>query len=323
MPILFVKYNNKAYYGSSNHGMNLSCISKGKFIKQIGCSNTHSILYMEDGDLEVFHHNDCDYHKYTLTNDITIKKIYCINNYTIIHRYNDQVYIFRDIDTNYNKPLLIIDNVKNIYSTSTFILIHINTGDIYAFGLSSYHIIGVIGVYELVWILEDPNIINISIGNGYAIIQQMNGEYEIRYSITQKGGSINKNIKMPESVKYKTLIFDNNGELHQMENRMTSNISIGTTTNVKYIAMSGAITLVYKNISELWIYSKYFNTIICKEAGITHLMNSKIDNKWSIENHKKYSKDFRDQIFTFYICNKHYPYKLPKFVCFEIFKFLL
>ena len=93
----------------------------------------------------------------------------------------------------------------------------------------------------------------------------------------------------------------------------------------------GTHSIIYRNNGDLCVLGLGYNidgnvTLLMNDPSIIKINNQSISFEWSVINHKYFSDIFQTEISTLYKCLKRiqfsYGLKIPKFVIFEIIKFV-
>jgi len=105
---------------------------------------------------------------------------------------------------------------------------------------------------------------------------------------------------------------------------------------IEAISCGWSHTLIYKKTTELFIFgdnsvgqfglghtmNQNKPVLVMKDEPISILMSQRIDLSWSPQSHLHFPKPFQEAILALMLCSKRLNVKVPKFVIFEIIKYV-
>lgn len=308
--------------------------------------------YNNEGQINI-HNKDYHYEPILILTNPSIKIICCGIHYTIIYNTNGELWKFGN---NENKSLLMTDPTIKLISSdgyNTFIykddgtLVNINN-NIIIFRDTSIKSI-TCGIEFLIIYKYDGSLL------GYG--HNETGQLGIDNKINHNSPSLilkDINIKLIACGGYHTLIYKNNGDLYGFGSNHSG--QLGLNVNIKFKSVPTLIlndktivsiacgiyhSIIYKNNGQLYvcgynlynrigldsnIKSIYEFTLVWSDPSIKFLMNHKTNIEWDPENHKNCPNETKNRIFSFLLCNyikySGCLYKIPKFILFEIFRYI-
>lgn len=324
-------------------------------IKQISCGGSWSLILTSDGKLLLNEAQTCK-HVNVISNtdnpklilqDREIKQISTGYDHCLFLKTNGEVYGFGSntsgqLDLNRNKTIKLFENPtliiqdkditdrsldvsahKNIYCGQDFTIIQKNANEIICFGSNNC---GQLGVFHsnIPIILKFNNPIkSISCGDNHTLV--LTDKYELYGFGCNAYGQLNQG----ESPCYhkdhynelSTCCCDHDNDLHEPTLLMIDN-------TIKYIKCFRDASYIYKENGELWHFGENnFNlTLIYNELPLRFIEDQYIHLDWTPNNHTRYPRSFKNNIKLFLLCLKQFyietQVKIPKFVLFEIIKFI-
>ena len=335
-------------FGDNSHGQlgleNVNNVNKPTLlmnsleIKSIHCGASLSMILMENGELFVFgktiHGNE---NKPTLLmKEQHIKLISCGHAFSMMLKNNGELLVFGnnyacdfgikssnefvDFDAHVTIPtvLMIDPNIKSISCGYKNILILKNNGDLYVCGVNNYGQLGLghtNNVCKPTLLMHDPEIKLICSGFDHSMVLKNNGDLLV-FSDNEYGqlGLENNKDKMIiptllmndntiENIHCgadHSMILKNNGELYVCGDNEYGQLGLGHKENV----FKPTLLMTNKTI-------KFYNSM---------------PTQWTSENHKNCAPSFKQRIIAFVLFLKRNQMKtglkIPKFVLFEIIKFV-
>jgi len=308
-----------------------------KDIKMISCGGFHSMIYYNNGDLFVFGYNEdgqlglgdnIDRNVPTLLmqskqsegNNKDIKMISCGYQHSMIYCNNGDLFVFGDNEDGQlglgdeedrNVPTLLLNNkdIKMISCGGYHSMIYYNNGDLFVFGNNNRGQLG----------LGDNNHRN---------------KPTLFFN--------NKDIKTICCGRFHSMMYYNNGDLFVFGNNNDGQLGLGdnkdrnkptllmNNKDIKMISCGSYHSMIYCNNGDLFIFGSESNknkpTLLINDPSIININGISIDFEWSPDNHKYYSDSFKLEIKLLYLCLKRIQnltqLKIPKFVIYEIIKFI-
>ena len=313
------------------HPLILMCDVNIKMI--ISCMN-RTVIYKENGDTLVFGKKYNGGSKIIknpvlLMNDLDIKNIISGSNHIVFHKNNGDILV---CGSNYkgqlglghhtesvNVPTLLVNdpNIKNIICGDEYTIILRDNGDIIVFGSNSMGQLGLGDICEIkvpTLLMNDPNIKTISCGSVHTIIYKNNGDV-IGFGANRLGQlypSIKDEIKIPT-------ILMNDPSIKNIICKMNYTIIYKDNGDLLTCGYDGGESLSYRH------YQKH-NIKTLMQANNIKSINEIEVIRWSIDNFKYLCLNEQKRIEIFYLCLKYIQnltkVKIPKFVIYEILKFL-
>lgn len=359
---IFANWQNKIYMNGYVYGYNdfilLDDLVKNQSIKSISCGLNHCLVYMNTNELWLLIYKEKP--KF-IVKDSNIKYMICDWYDTIIYKENGELWHYYYYSNNYMQPYKLIMkdiSIKIISCGSHHTILYKNDGTLWGFGDNRFGQLG-IGHFnrkpEPKLIMKDISIKLISCGSDFTIIYKTDGSlYGFgNNSSNQLGIGSHKLILNDENIKIiscgvdYTILYRNNGEVYGLGSnyygQLTTNskilnydkpILMMKDDSIKAICCNVRHTLIYKENGEIYgigsDFYAYLNSsnrafkieLLYTDPTIKFIMNNKIDIKWAPEHHKNYPKEIKDKIFNFLLCHLQSKIKIPKFVRYEIFKFI-
>jgi len=306
-------------------------------IKLICCGDCHSMVLKNNGELLVFGFNskgrlgfgDCINEHVRiptlLMKDSKIKSICCGAGHSMILKNNGEVFVFGlnrngqlglgNYQSKYEPTLLMTDlEIRSIHCGCNYSVILKNDGTVLVFGENKN---GQLGKNEQNSIksnktsprvlMKDPTITLISCGSTFLMILKNNGELLI-YGNNSKEPRVLMNDSKIRSIfsgAEHAMILKNNDELFVFGENSYCQLGLGTHTG----------------------YNLDIPKLLMKDQNIEIFGDNATYLEWSCKNHNSFSKEFQQRIHTFLLFLKRNQMKtglkIPKFVLFEIIKYVV
>ena len=327
-------------------------------IKLIDCNGEHSMILKNSGELFIF--GDNSYCKLGLDNDEdniiiptllmkdkNIKSIHSGENHFLILKNNGEVWVFgsnqngqlgfSNFFNEIGKPKLLMTDPKikliccGLYCT----MIYKNNGELIGIGDNNYgelciKTVGVSGnIYEPVLLMTDLEIKSIACGYNHSMILKNNGELyvygsnffgQLGLEDTKEKNELKLLMKDPEIKSiycdaWYSMILKNNGDLFVFGDNSHNQLGICFSK--------------CKLKQDEWGKYLYLDkpTLLMNDKNISIINTGTRQINWTHQQHKYFSLEFQQRIHTFLLFLKRNQMKtglkIPKFVLFEIIKYVI
>lgn len=312
----------------------LSCLNQNNIL--IACGVSHTLIYIDNillafglnefGQLGLDIKDNFISIPTPINNCNDVKLLACGGYHSLIYKNNGDLLVF---GSNYFGQLGISYNNKDIFKPTLLL----NDKDIKSIHCGQHHSI----------ICKNNNDLLV-FGCNY------NGQLGLGDNKDRSSPSLlhlnNKNIKIISCGNHHTMIYTNNGDLLGFGHNTNKQLILNNYTyiymnkptllmndkNIKTIHCGSDYSIIYKNDGSL-LYFGFFNydynngKILLNDPSIIRFNNQVIPFEWSPVNHKYFSNKFHLQTLILYKClnriQSSKSIKIPKFVIYEIIKFLI
>jgi len=330
--------------GQLGFGMNIRCrceptlLMEDLDVKQIATGPHHTLMLKNNGELFVFgsncksqlglgHNITFTYEPMLLMTDLEIKLICCGDCHSMVLKNNGELLVFGFnskgrlgfgdcINEHVRIPTLLMKDskIKSICCGAGHSMILKNNGEVFVFGLNRNGQLG-LGNYNSIKsnktsprvLMKDPTITLISCGSTFLMILKNNGELLI-YGNNSKEPRVLMNDSKIRSIfsgAEHAMILKNNDELFVFGENSYCQLGLGTHTG----------------------YNLDIPKLLMKDQNIEIFGDNATYLEWSCKNHNSFSKEFQQRIHTFLLFLKRNQMKtglkIPKFVLFEIIKYVV